>query len=78
MIVALTPLFILLPVVDFVMARGLYLWVKKQDKSGKFMYLACFFFYGALISIATSFIIGFIHIGLIFLLAKLMDRGRKS
>ena len=78
MIVALTPLFILLPVVDFVMARGLYLWVKKQDKSGKFMYLACFFFYGALISIATSFIIGFIHIGLIFLLDKLMDRGRKS
>ena len=78
LICALTPLFIVLPVGDIVMARALDLWVNKQDKSGKFMYLACFFFYGALISIATSFIVGFIHIGLMFLLAKLMNRGRKS
>lgn len=73
---AVFPVLPLLAVSDFIMALGLYFSLKKQKNAGGYLYLAGFFFNGVFISIGTTIIVGFIHMGLMIPVAKLLGRKK--
>lgn len=75
---AVFPVLPLLAVTVIVMVLGLYFCLKKQKNAGGYLYLAGFFFNGAIMSVGTTIIVGFIHMGLMFPVAKLLGKARKS
>ena len=60
------------------MVLVIYYCKKKNKKAVVYMYMAGFFFNGVIMSVGTTIIVGFIHMGLMFPVAKLLGRARKS